>query len=125
MASAAASLRALLPVLRRAGTGVVRCRQLSTGRVAMGEGLAVSDYDYGTLAVSQPRQWVVEVRLNRPEKRNAMNQAFWREMVDCFQRLSEDSSCRVVVLTGEGQSFTSGAVDTSLLHCSHNHTVSK
>ena len=29
-------------------------------------------------------------------------------MVDCFQKLSEDSSCRVVVLTGEGQSFTSG-----------------
>jgi delta(3,5)-delta(2,4)-dienoyl-CoA isomerase len=103
----AASLRALIPVLRRAGS-VVRCRQLSTGRVAMGEGLAVTDYVYGTLAVSQPRQWVVEVRLNRPEKRNAMNQAFWREMVDCFQRLSEDSSCRVVVLTGEGHSFTSG-----------------
>ena len=63
--------------------GVVRCRQLSTGRVAMGEGLAVSDYDYGTLAVSQPRQWVVEVRLNRPEKRNAMNQAFWRSVCVC------------------------------------------
>ena len=65
--------------------GVVRCRQLSTGRVAMGEGLAVSDYVYGTLAVSQPRQWVVEVRLNRPEKRNAMNQAFWRSVcVPCL-----------------------------------------
>ena len=45
-----------------------------------GEGLAVSDYAYGTLAVSQPRQWVVEVRMNRPEKRNAMNQAFWRSV---------------------------------------------
>ena len=32
----------------------------------------------------------------------------FREMVECFQRLSEDSACRVVVLTGEGQSFTSG-----------------
>lgn len=29
-------------------------------------------------------------------------------MVDCFQRLSEDSSCRVVLLTGEGKNFTSG-----------------
>ena len=29
-------------------------------------------------------------------------------MVECFQTLSEDSSCRVVLLTGEGKNFTSG-----------------
>lgn len=75
---------------------------------ALGNEGRVSRYEYETLAVSQPREWVTEVRLNRPEKRNAMNQSFWREMVDCFQRLSEDSSCRVVLLTGEGKNFTSG-----------------
>ena len=39
---------------------------------------AVSGYEYETLAVSQPREWVTEVRLNRPEKSNAMNQTFWK-----------------------------------------------
>ena len=28
--------------------------------------------------------------------------------MDCFGRLSEDSSCRVVLLTGSGKHFTSG-----------------
>ena len=31
-----------------------------------------------------------------------------REMLDCFQRLSEDSSCRVVLLTAEGKTFSAG-----------------
>ena len=31
-----------------------------------------------TSMVSWPKEWVAEVRMNRPEKRNAMNQAFWR-----------------------------------------------
>lgn len=74
--------------------GVVGCRRVSTGRMARGsEGLAVSDYVYGTLAVSQPRQWVVEVKLNRPEKRNAMNQDFWR----CASfSIAVDTDCSVL-----------------------------
>ena len=31
-----------------------------------------------------------------------------REMLDCFQRLSEDSSCRVILLTAEGKTFSAG-----------------
>lgn len=54
-------------------------RSLSTGGAAVrSEGVTAPEYSYTTLAVSQPRQWVVEVRLNRPDKRNAMNQAFWK-----------------------------------------------
>lgn len=45
---------------------------------ALGNEGRVSRYEYEALAVSQPREWVTEVRLNRPEKRNAMNQSFWR-----------------------------------------------
>lgn len=35
-------------------------------------------YKFETLAVTQPEKYVYQVELNRPEKRNAMNQAFWR-----------------------------------------------
>ena len=52
---------------------------MSTGKSVLGnERMSVSKYEYETLAVSQPREWVTEVKLNRPEKRNAMNKAFWR-----------------------------------------------
>ena len=33
---------------------------------------------YETLSLSRPKDYVVQVHLNRPEKRNAMNSAFWR-----------------------------------------------
>jgi len=35
-------------------------------------------YTFETLAVSKPEEHVIQVELNRPEKRNAMNQTFWR-----------------------------------------------
>ncbi|XP_046545259.1 delta(3,5)-Delta(2,4)-dienoyl-CoA isomerase, mitochondrial-like isoform X2 [Haliotis rubra] len=63
---------------------------------------------FETLNVTRPRDMVVQVELNRPEKRNAMNQAFWREMVECFNYLDGDSECRAVVLTGAGKIFTAG-----------------
>lgn len=63
---------------------------------------------FSSLLVTQPAEFVKHVELNRPEKRNAMNRAFWSEMVDCFNHLAEDSDCRVVVVSGAGKIFTSG-----------------
>uniref|UniRef100_A0A668TMR7 Delta(3,5)-Delta(2,4)-dienoyl-CoA isomerase, mitochondrial n=1 Tax=Oreochromis aureus TaxID=47969 RepID=A0A668TMR7_OREAU len=37
-----------------------------------------------------------------------MNSAFWSEMVTCFNELSEDAQCRVVVVSGAGKLFTAG-----------------
>lgn len=65
-------------------------------------------YNYETLNVTTPRDHVFHVELNRPEKRNAMNKAFWREMVLCFRALSDDTNCRAVVISGAGKMFTSG-----------------
>lgn len=65
-------------------------------------------YTFETLAVTRPQDHVIQVELNRPEKRNAMNQAFWREMVECFRQIADDSECRAVVLSGAGKIFTAG-----------------
>jgi len=46
------------------------------------------------------------VRLNRPEKKNAMNRDARREMFAALMSLRD--GCRVVVLTGNGDSFCSG-----------------
>ncbi|XP_074932525.1 delta(3,5)-Delta(2,4)-dienoyl-CoA isomerase, mitochondrial isoform X2 [Phalacrocorax aristotelis] len=63
---------------------------------------------FETLRVTQERDRVLHVELHRPEKRNAMNVAFWREMVECFQDISRDSSCHAVVVSGAGKIFTAG-----------------
>jgi trans-feruloyl-CoA hydratase/vanillin synthase len=49
--------------------------------------------------------WVI---LNRPEKRNAMSPALNREMIGVLDALELDERCRVLVLTGAGESFSAG-----------------
>ncbi|XP_070577859.1 delta(3,5)-Delta(2,4)-dienoyl-CoA isomerase, mitochondrial-like [Ptychodera flava] len=65
-------------------------------------------YNYETLVVTTPSEYVYQVELNRPAKLNAMNKAFWRELREFFGTVSTDSDCRVVVLTGAGRAFTAG-----------------
>lgn len=65
-------------------------------------------YSFETLAVSSPAEHVFQVEMNRPDKLNAMNIAFWEELPRCFQQLHDDKTCRVVVLSGAGKIFTAG-----------------
>ncbi|KAG8448866.1 hypothetical protein GDO86_015803 [Hymenochirus boettgeri] len=67
-----------------------------------------SKYQYETLKVTTEPNHIFHVELNRPNKRNAMNKSFWREMVLCFQAIAKDTDCRVVVISGAGKMFTSG-----------------
>ena len=46
------------------------------------------------------------VTLNRPERLNAMSQKMLLEMDSACDMIEEDTSCRVVVLTGSGKAFT-------------------
>ncbi|XP_029062610.1 delta(3,5)-Delta(2,4)-dienoyl-CoA isomerase, mitochondrial [Monodon monoceros] len=65
-------------------------------------------HSYESLRVTSAQKHILHVQLNRPEKRNAMNKAFWREMVVCFNKIAEDADCRAVVISGAGKMFTSG-----------------
>lgn len=71
-------------------------------------GPAAADYKFETLAVTEPKEHVFVVKINRPEKLNAMNLVFWREIGQCFDQLGEDTACRAVVLGAEGRLFTAG-----------------
>lgn len=64
--------------------------------------------EFKTLKVTRPADYVVQVELNIPEKRNAMNTDFWREMRVCFTELAKDGDCRAVILSGAGKIFTAG-----------------
>ena len=46
---------------------------------------------------------IVEVRLNRPDKRNAMSFALLRELLKIGEELQEQREIRAVILTGERQ----------------------
>ncbi|XP_071573272.1 delta(3,5)-Delta(2,4)-dienoyl-CoA isomerase, mitochondrial [Temnothorax nylanderi] len=63
---------------------------------------------YKTLAVSTPKPFVYMVKLNRPEKLNAMNPTMVKEFKECFKELSTNPDCRVVILSGAGKVFCAG-----------------
>lgn len=52
---------------------------------------------------------VAEVRIDRPEARNALNVAVRRELADLFSSLSLRDEVRAIVLTGGEQIFVAGA----------------
>ena len=51
---------------------------------------------------------IADVRLNRPEKMNAINGAMWQAISAAGERLAEDKAIRAVVLSGEGRCFCAG-----------------
>lgn len=61
-----------------------------------------------TLKVTGPDAGVLHVELNRPDKLNAMNQAFWDECRELFREISHDTEVRVIVISAAGRAFTAG-----------------
>jgi len=51
---------------------------------------------------------VMEIRFNRPEKKNALTRAMYDGVVAAFASAEDDPSVRVIMLTGTGDTFTSG-----------------
>ena len=62
---------------------------------------------YQTLSVTLENH-IATVRLNRPDKANAMNAAMWQEIRQAFQWVDETPEARVAILQGEGRLFTAG-----------------
>ncbi|MEC7991582.1 MAG: crotonase/enoyl-CoA hydratase family protein [Pseudomonadota bacterium] len=51
---------------------------------------------------------VADVRLNRPEKYNALSQSMFKAIIDAGEQLRYDKSLRAVVLSGNGRGFCAG-----------------
>ncbi len=50
----------------------------------------------------------MEIRFNRPEKKNALTRAMYDGVVAAFETAENDPKIRVIMLTGTGDTFTSG-----------------
>ena len=57
---------------------------------------------------------IAHVQINRPDKRNAMNAAFWEEIIDIFQWVDDTDAVRAVVISGAGKHFSAG-IDLMML----------
>jgi enoyl-CoA hydratase len=65
--------------------------------------------EQGFVQLSRPRPAVALVTLNRPERMNAMAFDVMIPLKETLEALSRDNDVRVVVLTGAGRGFCSGA----------------
>ena len=61
------------------------------------------------LDIRRPSPHVAEVWLNRPDVRNAFNDAVIAELTEAFAQLGADPGLRAIVLGGHGKAFCAGA----------------
>ncbi len=52
---------------------------------------------------------IVTVTMNRPHRKNAASQTMWAELLEVFREIHDSTRDRVLVLTGAGGDFCSGA----------------
>ncbi|GGH02475.1 enoyl-CoA hydratase [Glycocaulis albus] len=63
--------------------------------------------NYSSFALSSDGP-IARLTLNRADKRNTMTPAFWRELPDAVNALSDAGGTRVLILDAEGPVFTAG-----------------
>lgn len=63
-----------------------------------------------TLVTTTKSNGIATVKINRPDKLNAMNIDVAREIIHTFEQLDKDVDTKVIILTGEGdRAFSAGA----------------
>lgn len=62
-----------------------------------------------TKVLYETKDGIARVTLNRPEKRNALDRELVAQLKDVMHASAQDSACRVVLLSGAGPDFCSGA----------------
>jgi len=77
---------------------------------------------YTTILVEE-QGWVRTIRLNRPERRNAITPQMQTELIAALQDAAA-SPCRVLVLEGAGEAFCSG-LDLSALQAAHGKSAAE
>jgi enoyl-CoA hydratase len=64
--------------------------------------------DFETILYSKQTPIVV-VSLNRPQVLNAMNHQLWLDLKSALEMIRSDEDIKIMILTGEGRAFSSGA----------------
>jgi len=64
--------------------------------------------EYETIVISKAEN-IATIKLNRPERRNAISDKMGEELLLALDGVERDDEARVVILTGEGTAFCAGA----------------
>jgi enoyl-CoA hydratase len=59
--------------------------------------------------IYEKKQGIATIKLNRPRVLNAMNKQLWRDIQEALQDAKNDPVIKVLVITGEGRAFSTGA----------------
>jgi enoyl-CoA hydratase len=65
-------------------------------------------YGLSTIRTELDDRGVLTVTLDRPERRNAINDVMHVELTELYRRIAADTEAEVVVLTGAGKGFCAG-----------------
>ena len=60
------------------------------------------------LITSQVTNGIANITLNRPKKGNAFNMLMWKELMEVFQAVNNDSTAKVAILQGSSSHFSTG-----------------
>ena len=52
---------------------------------------------------------IATIKLNRPSVLNAMNNQMWIDLEQAFSDAEKNSEIKILIITGEGHAFSSGA----------------
>lgn len=52
---------------------------------------------------------VLELKIARPEKRNAISRAMYEQLADALNEVEKNATCNAIILFGEGEQFSVGA----------------
>jgi len=80
--------------------------------------------DFGRVAITVDGG-IADVRLNRPDKLNALDPAMFEDLARAGDQLIRDGSVRVVVLRGEGRGFSAGLDFKSFLNAGGSGLLSR
>ncbi len=63
---------------------------------------------YSRLTFHYPADGVLLIKINRPDRLNAMDEVLHTELSRVWLDVDKDDGCRAVVITGEGKAFSAG-----------------
>lgn len=63
---------------------------------------------YETILIDHPAEFIRRITLNRPDKRNAMNNTLRAEIFDALYEADAEKDVRVTIIRGAGPAFCSG-----------------
>src|SRR5262249_50917481 len=92
---------------QRPATGIAVCETATPANRPVLPQRRETMADYQTILIEK-NDGITTVRLNRPEKKNAMSPTLHREMHAALRDLEYDNETQVLVITGSGNAFCAG-----------------